>query len=55
MVPSSVEGGEGRDSQTLSQDILAAFRSNVRSILDDRRKRLHATQRLGSLTLPRSG
>ena len=31
------------DSQTLSQDILAAFRSNVRSILDDRRKRLHAT------------
>lgn len=30
------------DSPTLSRDILAAFRSNVRSIREDRRKRANA-------------
>lgn len=30
------------DSPTLSRDILAAFRSNVRSIRDERRKRTNA-------------
>ncbi|CAM5345847.1 hypothetical protein ACFSUK_13875 [Sphingobium scionense] len=30
------------DSQTLGEDLLAAFRSNVRRVVDERRKRGHA-------------
>ncbi len=33
------------DSETLPQDLLAAFRSNVRRITTERRKRTHAAQK----------